>query len=133
LINDIVSEFLLPKSVTDKLQVQSISRDLINELKKQYKLSYTAILFTLRLRKKIDKDIQESLKLPEREASVLPEIKKWFNHPHISTSVKKFCGSIAFDKVNYAIKNNLIYPNQAQMIIFGRFRKDKWGEYRSKI
>ncbi len=133
LMNDIVSEFLLPKTVTDSLKIEDLDKDLINKIKEQYKISYTAILFILRFRKKIDKDIQESLKLPERESGVLQEIKKWFNHPHISTSVKKFCGDIAFDKVNTAIKNSTIYPNQAQMIIFGRFRKDKWSDYKLKI
>lgn len=133
LINEVVSEFLLPVLVTNGLTMETIDQDLINNLKNQYKISYTAILFILRLRKKIDKDTQESLKLPEREPSVFHEIKKWFNHPHISTSVRKFCGNVAFNKVNNAIKNNSIYPNQAQMIIFGRFRKDKWNEYRLKI
>ncbi len=111
LMNDIVSEFLLPKSVTDNLKIEDISKDLINNLKEQYKISYTAILFILRFRKKIDKEFQELLKLPEREPSVFQDIKKWFTHPHISTSVKKFCGYIAFHKVNIAIKNNSISFN----------------------
>ncbi|MFA5931872.1 MAG: hypothetical protein WC793_00630 [Candidatus Paceibacterota bacterium] len=133
LMNDVVSEFLLPKSVTDNIKTENINKELINNLKEQYKISYTAILFILRFRKKIDKELQELLKLPEREPSIFQDIKKWFTHPHISTSVKKFCGDVAFNKVNTAIKNNSIYPNQAQMIIFGRFRKEKWIEYRSEI
>jgi len=132
-MNDIVSEILLPRSVTDNLATEDINKNLVNRLKEQYKISYTAILFVLRLRKKIDKDIQESLTLPQKEPSLFIEVKKWFAHPHISTSVKKFCGDIAFNKVNTAIKNNAIYPNQAQMIIFGRFRKDKWNDYKTKI
>ncbi|MDQ5971641.1 MAG: hypothetical protein QG566_587 [Patescibacteria group bacterium] len=133
LINDVVSEILLPTSITNSLGFNSIDRDMVNKLKDEYKISYTAILFVLRIRKKIDKEYYESLKLPEREISVFIEIKKWFNQPHIITSVRKFCGDVAFEKVNNAIKNNSIYPNQAQMIIFGRFRKDKWSDYRSKI
>jgi len=132
-MNDIVSEILLPRSVTDNLATEDINKNLVNRLKEQYKISYTAILFVLRLRKKIDKDIQESLTLPQKEPSLFIGVKKWFAHPHISTSVKKFCGDIAFNKVNTAIKNNAIYPNQAQMIIFGRFRKDKWNDYKTKI
>lgn len=133
LMNDIVSEFLLPKSVTDNLQVELINSDLINKIKNRYKISYSAILFILRLRKKINRSTQTSLTLPKRGPGLLSEIKKIFNHPHISTSVKKFCGDVAFNIVNRAINNNKIYPNQAQMIIFGRFRKDKWREYKAKI
>lgn len=132
-INNIVSEILLPKLVTDSLNLEDIDKDLINKLKEKYKISYTAVLFILRLRKKIDEDTQKSLELPKKESGTIDKMKKWFTHPHITTSVKKFCGNVASEKINTAIKNNKIFPNQAQLIIFGRFRKDKWIEFRSKI
>lgn len=133
-INNIVSEILLPKLVTDTLKSEDINKDLVNKLKEEYRLSYTAILFILRLRKKIDENTQKELELIKKEPRVLMEAtKNFFNHPHITTSVKKFCGDVASEKINTAIKNNIIFPNQAQMIIFGRFRKDKWIEFRSKI
>ena len=132
-LNGIVSEILLPKSETDLLKKDDIDKDLINELKNKYKVSYTAILFILRLRKIIDQPIFEALKLPERESGIIQKVVNYINRPFISTSVRKFCGEIAFGKVNTAIKNNTIFPNQAQMIIFGRFRKEGWIEYRSRI
>lgn len=133
-MNNIVSEILLPKTVTVVLNSDDVNKNLINELKDEYRLSYTAILFILRLRKVIDESLQKELDLPKMEPRVLIEkTKNFFNQPHIATSVKKFCGNVASGKINTAIKNNKIFPNQAQMIIFGRFRKDKWMEFRSKI
>ena len=133
-INNIVSEILLPRLITNALKSEDINKDLVNKLKEDYRLSYTAILFILRLRKIIDANTQKDLELPKKEPRVVMEtVKNFFNQPHITTSVKKFCGSIASEKINIAIKNNKIFPNQAQMIIFGRFRKDKWIEFRSRI
>lgn len=132
-MNSIVSELLLPTLITDQYSSKEINKDLIDKLKKQYKISYTAILFILRLRKKIDGDTQSSLELPKKDSSLFEEVAQLFVHPHIYTSVKKFCGLVASEKIDFAIKNNHILPNQAQMIIFGRFRKDKWIEFKTKL
>lgn len=132
-INNIVSAVLLPQSVTNTLKSEDIDKDLVNELKQKYRLSYTAILFILRLRKIIDENQRKSLELPKKERSaIISTAKKFFNTPRINTSVRKFCGNVATEKIISAIKHGL-YPNQAQMIIFGRFRKDKWIEFRSRI
>lgn len=134
-INSIVSEILLPTEITNllKIEIEDVSKNKINELKQEYKISYTAILFILRLRKIIDKNKHEELELPKKvPTKIIETAKEFFNHPHIATSVRKFCGSVAMEKINTAIKSGL-YPNQAQMIIFGRFRKDKWIEFRSRI
>ncbi len=132
-INNIVSEFLLPSSVTDTLDQKVIDKDIINKLKKDYKLSYSAVLYVLRMRKVIDADLAEELELPKREPSKVKEVvDKYFRQPNIETSVKKFCGDVATVSINTAIRNGL-YPNRGQMIVFGRSRKDKWIELRSRI
>jgi Zn-dependent peptidase ImmA (M78 family) len=135
-INNIVSEVLLPSSVTDVLDQKAIDKDAINKLKKDYKLSYSAVLYVLRTRKVIDVDLVKELELPKREPSKIKEavetVKTFFPHPHITTSVKKFCGDVATVSINTAIRNGL-YPNRGQMIVFGRSRKDKWIELRSRI
>ncbi len=135
LINEITSGILLPFSVTDKINSEDVNKDLINDLKEKYKVSYTAILFILRLRKKITKEVHNFLKLPKKKPTIIQEIKEEFfpRQRNISTSVKRFCGDIAFEKINFAIKNNKIYPNQAQILIFAKFRKDKWAKYKSEI
>jgi Zn-dependent peptidase ImmA (M78 family) len=132
-INNIVSEILLPSSVTTVLNQKDIDKDVINKLKRDYKLSYSAVLYVLRMRKVIDADFAKELELPKREPSKIKEAaKSFFSHPLITTSVKKFCGDVATVSINSAIRNGL-YPNQAQMIVFGRFRKDKWIDLRSRI
>lgn len=132
-INNIVSELLLPSSITDTLDQKTINKDTINKLKKDYKLSYSAVLYVLRMRKVIDTDFAKGLELPKREPSKIKEAaRNFFSHPLITTSVKKFCGDVATVRINTAIKNGL-YPNQGQMIVFGRSRKDKWIELRSRI
>lgn len=135
-INNIVSELLLPSSVTAVLDQKEINKDTINKLKNDYKVSYSAVLYVLRIRKVIDSDLAKELELPKREPSRVKEAvetaKTFFSHPHITTSVKKFCGDVATVNINTAIRNGL-YPNRGQMVVFGRSRKDKWIELRSRI
>lgn len=135
-INSIVSELLVPSSVTDVLNQKTISKDTINTLKHDYKLSYSAVLYILRMRKVINNDLDKELRLPKKEAGIIREAaetaKTIFFHPHIETSVKKFCGDVATEIIYSAIGKRL-YPNRGQMIVFGRSRKDKWIELRSRI
>ncbi len=135
-INMIVSELFLPSLVTNTLDQKTIDKEAINKLKMDYKLSYSAVLYVLRMRKVIDADLAKELDLPKRQPSKVKEAvesaKTYFSHPHITTSVKKFCGDVATVSINTAIRDGL-YPNRSQMIVFGRPRKDKWIELRSRI
>lgn len=135
-INKIVSEFLLPSSYTDTLKTKEITKSIINSTKEKYKISYSAILFVLRLRSVIDSDVYKLLELPEKEPSVLTEVTevvKNFNHPFLKTSVSKFCGDLSYGLINKAISGKKISPTQAQLLIFGRVRKNSYKEYIKSI
>lgn len=131
-INKIVSELLLPSDYTEQLKTKEISKNVVNKIKEEYKISYSAILFILRLRSVIDQDVYKTLELPEREMSIVEEIKN-FKHPSLKTSVSKFCGTISYRLINGAINGKTIFSTQAQLLIFGRVRKDSYKEYIKSI
>jgi len=133
-INKIVSDLLLPIIFTDTLKDKEIDRNLINKIKGEYKLSYSAILFILRFRKLIKtKEEYEALKLPEKESSPITQIAQYFNKPHISTSVEKFCGVLSYKVINDSIKNKTLFPIQAQLLTFGRVKKASYKKYLLQI
>ncbi len=129
-IHNIVSEILLPQEETDKLKTKTylIDKSFCDKLKLKYKLSIRAIITILRIRGFINPDIYNDIEkqIPKKGLS---SNQQFFNTPNISTSVKKFCGNKAIDIINTSIKNKLIFPTQAQYLIFGRSRIPEYKKY----
>lgn len=132
MIHRIVSEFLLPFREIEPFRGTLIGRGLLDELKIKYKMSPTAILTTLRVRRIIDDALYEELKpadfVPVPQTNGTPR-----KAAKISTSVLKFCGGVSFSIINTAIKNSALNSIPAQYLIFGRVRIKKYKEYLQQI
>lgn len=132
--HDIVAGVLLPEEETEKLKGEIITSDDVFNLSESYKITPTATVVILRRRNIITKEQYESL-LPDpyipsnnlREEITLKKPAKIIN------SVKKFCGTIASESINKAIKENKLNNIEIQYLIFGRVRKKEYKEYCSQI
>lgn len=120
-IYELTSEFLLPKEITRKMEEEEINQDYINEIKDKYNLSYSAVLFILRIREIISNDTYKSLEL---NGSISPSQRN-ARLPHLSTAVENFCGSVAFKKIQSDYQNRKISKPQVHTMIFGRVNKKK--------
>lgn len=127
----ITSKLLLPESKTDELRGSVITWGVIEELTNTYKLTPTAILVTLKMRKVINQKTYESL-LPEPYVPPKGAENK-FGHPNIETSVRKFCGKHPFEHINSAIIGGAIESIRAQLLLIGRVDKKAYALYRSAI
>ncbi len=127
----ITTELLLPKSVTDSLLGTHISTQIRDSLSSKYKISPTALVTILRMRKVIDKDTYNILLPPPFVQQ--KGIKKHLNAPKISTSVKKFCGQATFDAINSAFTGGYLSSMQAQYLIFGAPNKKNFRKYRDDM
>jgi hypothetical protein len=130
MIHCVVSEILLPKSVTDALKSENITKELVAQFSLKYKLSRLAVVTILLIRKKINQKTFDMIK-PDK---FIPGKRPGgpINIP-ISSSVRAFCGEIASLVVNSQIKNGGIKSMQAQYLIFGRPRKSTYKEYLNQI
>ncbi len=126
----LTSELLLPKDDTDKLKGQNITAQVRDDLSFKYKITPTAVLVTLRIRKIISKEEYKLLLPPEYKPK---KIKKIMHSPGIETSVRKFCGKYSFDFINSAIKTGTVKNIQAQYLLFGGVNKKGFKKYRSNL
>lgn len=127
----LTSELLLPKEFTDTLKGEEITPEIRDDLSFKYKITPTAFLVTLRIRKIITKEEYINLLPPEYKK---PKQKKNNMHaPGIETSVRKFCGKYSFDVINSAIKSGAIQSIHAQYLLFGGVNKKGYKKYREKL
>lgn len=127
LIYDIVSEFLLPSSISDGLMDTNIEKGSINKLKDEYKLSFSAVLMILLRRSVIDKDLYNALELPKTSFKK-SSLGLFFNTPKVKTSAEKFCSETAFKIIEKNIKSNSLSSIKAQYLIFGSVNQKKFKE-----
>ena len=128
----ITSELLLPSVDTEKFRGQYITPQIRDELSAKYKITPTAVLVTLRIRKIISsKEEYESL-LP---IEYVPQKGKKVNMraPGVDTSVRKFCGKYPFEIINHGIKTGSVNAIQAQYLFFGGVNKKGFKKYRAKL
>lgn len=130
-IFDITTEVLIPNSETDKLRGKKITLSLRDELASKFKVSPSALVTTLRIRKVITKAEYDVLK-PEKykpgtrtSGPMRPQ--------KISTSVQKFCGTVAITHVNNGIRTEAIGNIRAQYLLLGAVNKPNFHKYRSEI
>lgn len=127
LIYDIVSEFLLPSSLSDSLRGTNIDKGVINKLKDDHKLSFSAVLIILLRRSVIDKVLYNALELP-KSSFKKNSLGLFFNTPKVKTSAEKFCSETAFKIIERNIKSNSLFPIKAQYLIFGNVNHKKFKE-----
>lgn len=127
----LTSELLLPREFTDTLKGEEITAEIRDDLSFKYKITPTAVLVTLRIRKIITKEEYINLLPPEYKK---PKQQKNNMHaPGIETSVRKFCGKYSFDVINSAIKSGAIQSIHAQYLLFGGVNKKGYKKYREKL
>jgi Zn-dependent peptidase ImmA (M78 family) len=134
-IFDITTEILIPESETDKLRGRTITVSMRDELASKFKVSPSALVTTLRIRKVITKPEYNAL-MPEKYK---PGTRKPgpMNTQKISTSVQKFCGRIAVTHVNKGIRKGGngggVESIQAQYMLFGAVNKPHYHDYRKQM
>lgn len=126
----LTSEFLLPKVETEKLRGQTITTQIRDDLCLKYKMTPTAVLVTLRIRKIITKEEYKLLLPPEYKPT---KNKGNMRSPNIETSVRKFCGKHSFDFINSAIRSGVVKNVQAQYLLFGGVNKKGFKTYRANL
>jgi len=130
-LHAITTELLIPDSEVKKLNINKIDLDRRDELATIFKVTPTALITTLWIRKTISKSMYEELK-PEE---FIPGSAKKSNirGPKVSTSVRKFCGQNVYDAINISIQSGVLKSVQAQYLIFGGVNKKGFKKYKNEI
>lgn len=127
----ITSELLLPTQETEKLKGTVISPAVRDELASKYKITPTAVVVTLRIRKIITQaEYEILLPPPYQPKKTTPSSART---PRIETSVRKFCGRYSFEFVNGGIRSGQLSSIQAQYLLFGAVNKKNFKSYRSNL
>ncbi|MFA5248258.1 MAG: hypothetical protein WC415_03360 [Patescibacteria group bacterium] len=125
--HDIVTGILLPHEETEKLKYTDVTKTTISYLASKYKITPTAIITTLKKREVITQD-EYNLLLPD-PYKPQKKISSPRKPSKITTSVEKFCGKVVFNLINTGIKSKSLNSIEAQYLIFGRVKKNKYKEY----
>lgn len=128
----ITSEFLLPTDETEKLRGKIVTPQIRDTLASTYKITPTAVVVTLRMRKIITTKEEYEALLPPPYKPV-KNADRHVSSPHIETSVRKFCGKYSFEYVNAGIKTNSLSSIQAQYLLFGSVNKKGFKKYRNGL
>lgn len=126
----IASEFVLPTAITDLYQGVPITTHIRDTLASKYKITPTAVVVILRKRGLITSFKKYRDLLPEKAPAAK---KKGGRSQKIEVSVRKFNGKYVFDAVNSAIKSGVMYPVQAQYLLFGCVNKKNFKRYRKSL
>ncbi len=128
-IYGITSEFLLPSHETEELRGKTITPQIRDNLASAYKITPTAVVVTLRMRKIIPTKEEYEALLPPPYKPVT-NIDRHVNAPRVETSVRKFCGKYSFEYINAGIRTNSLSSIQAQYLLFGSVNKKGFKKYR---
>lgn len=128
----ITSELLLPSAVTETMRGTLVTSTVRDNLASDYKITPTAVVVTLRIRKVISTKAEYEALLPP--PYVPSKTSTHFSRtPKIETSVKKFCGVYSFESVNAGIKSGQLSSTQAQYLLFGAVNKKNFKKYRDGL
>ncbi len=130
-IHDITTELLIPSVETEKLRGQTITPSLRDSLASKFKVSPTALIITLRIRKIIAKKQYDELMPPPYTPR--KRTREYLRSPKITTAVKKLCGRKTYEVINRSIKNKTITSVQAQYLIFGAPNKKGFQAYKNLL
>ena len=128
----ITSELLLPSEATEGLNGSVITSSTRDDLASEYKITPTAVVVTLRIRRIITSQAEyEALLPPPYEPPKTPTHHS--RSPKIETSVRKFCGKYSFEFVNAGIKSGQLSSIQSQYLLFGAVNKKNFKKYRDGL
>lgn len=131
-VHNIVGGILLPEEETEKLRGAKVTVMDRDRLAHNYKITPTAVVVILKRRGIIKTQKEYEALLPE-PYQPKKGISTPMNPAKVKTSVKKFCGSVAFDVINKSIESKALKSIEAQYLIFGGVKKGKYKEYCSQI
>ena len=130
-IHAITTEILMPAAELDKLRGKPITLELRDELSRKFKVSPLALVVTLRMRGIITKKEYDALKPAPYVPQKTPNTE--IRAPHVSTSVRKFCGLMSFNAINASLKSGVLQRVQAQHLIFGGANKKGFKKYCNEL
>src|SRR3989344_5286793 len=131
-IYSVPSEVLLPSEATEKLSGSVITPSTRDDLASEYKITPTAVVVTLRIRRTITSQAEyEALLPPPYDPPKTPTHHP--RSPKIETSVRKFCGKYSFEFVNAGIKSGQLSSVQSQYLLFGAVNKKNFKKYRDGL
>ncbi|HEY4474282.1 MAG TPA: hypothetical protein VI957_03930 [Candidatus Paceibacterota bacterium] len=131
-IYSVTSEVLLPSEATEKLSGSVITPSTRDDLASEYKITPTAVVVTLRIRRTITSQAEyEALLPPPYDPPKTPTHHP--RSPKIETSVRKFCGKYSFEFVNAGIKSGQLSSVQSQYLLFGAVNKKNFKKYRDGL
>lgn len=131
-IHAITSEILIPTSFTNELSPKPVSEEYIRAACSKLKVTPSALLTTLKLRKLISQSEYDAYKpsMPPQnnrnKASVL-------RTPKHSTSIKKFCGDITYDAIVLGVRSRRLTNVRAQYLIYGAIYKKGFLSFRKEL
>lgn len=128
-LHSIASEVLVPESETEKLRGREMTPVERDSLAERLKVSPSALITTLRVRKILSVEEYEALK-PEPFAPGRDERR---HSPKVITSVEKFCGRISHKAIAGAISAGTLTSTQAQYLIFGAVNRKAYHRYLTEL
>lgn len=128
---NIASEFLLPKSVTDRFEGTKITSSLRDTLASEYKITPTAVVVILRKRNIIKSPKEYKALIPE--PSPIIKSKQKGGKVAIENSVRKFGGKYVFETVNQALRGKKITSTNAQYLLLGAVYKKGFKKYKDNL
>jgi len=126
-VHFIVGEFLMPSNETSSINNSNLDKNMLRDLGDKYKISPTALLTILLIRKNISREKYKKLLPPPFNKDL--QKKRILTTPNISTSVKKFCGIHSYEAINIGIRTNQLPSTQAQYLLFGCMNKKRYMKY----
>lgn len=138
-IHDVVAELLCPSKFYDDLKLKigdNIDVDIINDIRSNYKISFSAFITILSKRNLITSEQYETLKKSYKHSS---SSQPGFGRmPKITNAVNKFLGRQATDIINKAVNGEKVNGEQAtksqlQLLLFGRVDNKKYSKYKELL
>lgn len=128
-LHSIASEVLIPEAETEKLRGREMTPVVRDSLAEKLKVSPSALLTALRMRRLISEEEYEALK-PE---PFVPSRDERRHSPKVITSVEKFCGRISHNAIADAIASRTLTSTQAQYLIFGAVNRKAYHRYLTEL
>lgn len=130
-VHSITSEVLVPSAETEKLRDHQITVATRDKLSAKFKVSPSALITTLRIRRLISAAEYELLKPPEFEFKRQESTNR--RPPRISKSIRKFCGGKSYQVISDSIRNGSLPSIQAQYLIFGAVYKKGFLKFKQDL
>lgn len=130
-LHSITSELLIPHSELNQYKGQQITPTIRDSLCQKLKVTPLALVTSLKVRGVINDMQYEELKPAVFQHGNVK--RENVSHPHVSTSIRKFCGNHTYKAICFAIKSKSLPNTQAQYLIFGSINKNGFRKFCTEI